>query len=501
MIVLVSSLFDFWITCYKHNDLDHLLLSQFVFTNMGFPKTSFSLLSFFILLSSSYATSRFTLQQGFSPNRQDDFVPGKIVEKTFSFLASSDGTSVEDLGHHAGFYSLPRSKSARMFYVFIESRNGAKDAPLMLWLTGGPRCASAFAMFRENGPFQINNDSSLSPSAYGWDKVSNMIFVDQCIGRGYSYSSDKNDIRTDEISVSNDLYDFMQAFLKEHPQFVKNDFYISGESYAGQYIPVLASRILEGNENKEGNTINLKGIAIGNGLINPRIQYPADIQFAVDNKLITKEDQTDINKLVPSCVDAIKTCENEGGDSCRTAYQCEKIVSSILSIAVNINYYNTKKKCEGPLCYDFSNVETLLNKQAVRDGFGVGNTEFVSCSNAMPNALNQYSMRNNDVYIPALLEGGIKVLIYAGEYDLICNWFGNSQWVHAMKWSGQEQFGASETVSFLVDGKTAGLLNSHGPLSFLKVNDSGHLVPMDQPKVALKMMVNWMQGNLNVGNI
>ncbi|XP_058755098.1 serine carboxypeptidase-like [Vicia villosa] len=110
-------------------------------------------------------------------------------------------------------------------------------------------------------------------------------------------------------------------------------------------------------------------------------------------------------------------------------------------------------------------------------------------------------MRNNDVYIPALLEDGIKVLIYAGEYDLICNWLGNSQWVHAMKWSGQEQFGASKTVSFLVDGKTAGLLNSYEPLSFLKENDAGHLVPMDQPKVALKMLVNWMQGNLNEGNI
>ncbi|XP_058755087.1 serine carboxypeptidase-like 48 [Vicia villosa] len=327
-----------------------MLLSQFVFTNMGFPKTSFSLLSFFILLSSSYATSRFTLQQGFpsttkfSPNQQGDFVPGKIVEKTFSFLTSSDGTSVEDLGHHAGFYSLLRSKSARMFYVFIESRNGAKDTPLMLWLTGGPRCASAFAMFRENGPFQINNDPSLSPSAYGWDKVSNMIFVDQCIGIGDSGSSDKNDICTDEISVSNDLYDFMQAILKEHPQFVKNDFYVAGESYAGQLIPALASRILEGNKNKEGNTINLKGIAIGNGLINPRIQYPTNIQFAVDNKLITKEDQTDINKLVLSCVDAIQTCENEGGDSCKTALnQCNQKLPKIQSIAGNVNPYASER--------------------------------------------------------------------------------------------------------------------------------------------------------------
>ena len=50
----------------------------------------------------------------------------------------------------------------------------------------------------------------------------------------------------------------LQAFFKEHPQFVKNDFYITGESYAGHYIPALASRVHRGNKNKEGTHINLK---------------------------------------------------------------------------------------------------------------------------------------------------------------------------------------------------------------------------------------------------
>lgn len=110
---------------------------------MGFSKTSLSLFLFFILVSSSYATSRITHQQRFpsttkfSPNQRaekliksfnlfpkepvniihgdssvdDHFVPGKIVEKKFSFFGDSDEPSVDDLGHHAGYYSL--SKSAR----------------------------------------------------------------------------------------------------------------------------------------------------------------------------------------------------------------------------------------------------------------------------------------------------------------------------------------------------------------------------------------------------
>lgn len=113
---------------------------------MGFTKTSLVLFLFFILLCPSYASSRFTLQQrlpsttNFSPNQQaeqlkrsfnlfpkdpanvhgeypiDDFVPGKIIEKKFSLFDDSSGApSIENLGHNAGYYSLPLSKSARYY--------------------------------------------------------------------------------------------------------------------------------------------------------------------------------------------------------------------------------------------------------------------------------------------------------------------------------------------------------------------------------------------------
>lgn len=65
-----------------------------------------------------------------------------------------------------------------------------------------------------------------------------------------------------------------------------------------------------------------------------------------------------------------------------------------------------------------------------------------------------------------------------------------------MEWSGQKQFVAAPTSSFSVDGVEAGLHKGHGPLTFLKVHDAGHMVPMDQPKASLEMLTRWMQGNL-----
>ena len=130
-----------------------------------------------------------------------------------------------------------------------------------------------------------------------------------------------------------------QAFFKQHPEYAKNNFYITGESYAGHYIPALASRVLQGNKNKEGTYINLKvrpkihqilatqlcpwfgfdwqnihiidqGLAIGNGLTNPGIQYKAYPDYALDMKVISQSDYNTLQKSVADCDKALKPCGN-----------------------------------------------------------------------------------------------------------------------------------------------------------------------------------------------
>ncbi|KAK2370895.1 serine carboxypeptidase [Trifolium repens] len=464
-------------TCSKNNDTPLSLQAKNLIRGLNlFPKHSINI-----------------------PKNVPHFVHGNIVEKKFTFPGFVDsGPSVEELGHHAGYYSLPHSKAARMFYFFFESRNN-KDDPVVIWLTGGPGCSSDLALFYENGPFQFskdNNNFSLVWNEYGWDAASNIIFVDQPIGTGFSYTTDDSDIRHDENEISNDLYDFLQAFFKEHRQFAKNDFYITGESYAGHYIPAFASRVHQGNKAKEGIHINLKGFAIGNGLTNPEIQYSAYTDYALDNGLINKNEYDDLNKLIPPCQKAIEDCGTEGGEACKTSrINCFKIFDQISDIVGDINIYDIRKK-SGDLSYDFTKMETFLNLKTVKEALGVGDLLFVFCNDIVHTAMMDDWMKNLEVGIPALLEDGIKLLVYAGEYDLICNWLGNSRWVDAMQWSGQKEFNSSVATPYLVDSEEAGTLKSHGPLAFLKVKQAGHMVPMDQPKAALQMLKDWMQGKL-----
>ncbi|KAJ3693898.1 hypothetical protein LUZ60_009378 [Juncus effusus] len=422
-----------------------------------------------------------------------------LVEREFDlFSSSSSGStpSLGELGHHAGYYKLPNTNDARMFYLFFESRHSKED-PVVIWLTGGPGCSSELAVFYENGPYTILKNLSLVWNDFGWDKASNLLYVDQPTGTGFSYSSDERDIRHDETGVSNDLYDFLQEFFAKHPEYAKNDFYITGESYAGHYVPALASRVHQGNKAREGIQINLKGFAIGNGLTNPEIQYKAYTDYAMEMQLIEKSDYDRINKLYPECQLATKLCGTSGKITCTAAYMiCNSIFNSIMKVMGNKNYYDIRKDCVGRMCYDFSDMEKFLNQKTVRAALGVGDLDFVSCSTSVYQAMVTDWMKNLEVGIPALLEDGIKLLVYAGEYDLICNWLGNSKWVHAMEWSGQNDFTTTQEASFMVDGKEAGVLKSHGALSFLKVHNAGHMVPMDQPKAALEMLTRWTQDKL-----
>ncbi|CAN1182128.1 Serine carboxypeptidase-like 48 [Linum perenne] len=424
-----------------------------------------------------------------------------ISERQFNLnvTGAAPGPSIQQFGHYAGYYSLPSTKGAKMFYFFFESRVNKTDAPVVIWLTGGPGCASELALFYENGPFQIKEDMSLVWNDFGWDQASNILYVDQPTGTGFSYTTDDSDIRHNEVGVSNDMYNFLQEFFKGHPKYAANDFFITGESYAGHYIPALASRIYKGNTNKEGIHVNLKGFAIGNGLTDPAFQYKAYPEYALAAKLISKSDHDSIvSQLVPPCESAISAC-SQGQDACIDAFStCNRIFNSILNIAGSINYYDIRKQCQGSLCYDFSRMETFLSDDKVKSALGVKDIDFVSCSSQVYDAMVGDWMQDYEVGIPALLESGIKVLIYAGEYDLICNWVGNSNWVNGMKWSGQKKFQSAQTVPFVAGNTKSGELKSYGPLAFLKVYNAGHMVPMDQPKAALQMLEGWMQGKLSL---
>ena len=94
-----------------------------------------------------------------------------------------------------------------------------------------------------------------------------MILLVRQAGVSYSYSTNPADYNTNDFITADDNYHALQNFFTEKfPELASNAFLVSGESYGGIYVPTLTVRILQGNSAGSGQSINLKGFVVGNGV-------------------------------------------------------------------------------------------------------------------------------------------------------------------------------------------------------------------------------------------
>lgn len=162
--------------------------------------------------------------------------------------------------YNAGFIQV--RKDSDIFYWQFDSRSNPSTDPLVIWLNGGPGCSSLTGLFAENGPFSVQDDLTLLSNPYSWNNSTNMLYVDQPVGTGYSRVG-FDEFTHNETQIANDFWEFLTGFYKTFPQFKGRDLFITGESYAGHYIPAIAAKIVAENH----ADIVLKGVAIGNGLV------------------------------------------------------------------------------------------------------------------------------------------------------------------------------------------------------------------------------------------
>jgi carboxypeptidase C (cathepsin A) len=402
----------------------------------------------------------------------------------------------------AGYFQLSRrhTDKAEMFYFFFEARNNSDTAPLAIWLTGGPGCSSELAVFKENGPYSINSDGEVEERKYAWDVEANMIFVDSPLNVGFSYSEDPDDRVTTEEGVAGDLLDFLEEFQKARPHLANRDFYVTGESYAGHYVPAVAAHIYRTNQNKDPSArINLKGIAIGNGLTDPGNQYGSYAPFAEAKGLISSGSSKAIQLTWPICKAGIAMCNSGVPLTCDLSlYYCQATqFAPIVAMSDNANIYDIRKKCVGPLCYDFSQVDDYLNRPDVRKKLGVPKGRAWQECNMNVNAefMGDF-MRSYAAEVTYLLESGLPVLIYSGLEDLICNSLSQHWWTSALEWHGHDAFNAASKEDWRVDGDLAGFIRRAKHFANVEILDAGHMVPMDQPKRMLSLFGDFVRGHL-----
>ncbi|KAJ8625102.1 hypothetical protein MRB53_033632 [Persea americana] len=130
----------------------------------------------------------------------------------------------------------------------------------------GPGCSSlGYGAMEELGPFRVKSDGkTLYSNDYAWNNVANVLFLESPAGVGFSYSNTTSDYDSSgDKRSARDACTFLINRLQRFSQYKTRDFYITGESYGGHYVPQLAYTILYHNKkNAKQTVINLKGIAI-----------------------------------------------------------------------------------------------------------------------------------------------------------------------------------------------------------------------------------------------
>jgi len=442
--------------------------------------------------------------------------------------------------NYAGFIAFgdkEQNNAGNFFFWLHKQRNKVNDKKsnqkLAIWLNGGPGCSSMVGQLWENGPFTIHNadevdisSSSSSDSSnnddissfylkfneFSWNEVADVIYIEQPVRTGYSMASNHSTIIDNEYKVATDFYLFLVEFITIFPEYQSSvDIYISGESYAGFYIPYIAEHIVRTQETMDTTNpkyINIQGVAIGNGAIDDAIQFASYSEYAYTHGLIPLGAKSYIDDQYVRCMD--RTASQYGTSN---NIECNTM-SAVLDAAGKPNEYNTATfvgydniiKPGGPF-FRFFNNEKVQEALHVR-GYNLPGINFQPekgytastnyyappkwevCNDAINSALKG---THPNTAVPSLqyLVTKIKVLLYSGEFDLNCNTLGTLHVLEAHSWNSKRWNSASRSL-WKFNNDVAGEHFSLYNLSFLIVRNSGHLLPMDLPANALDMITRFM---------
>jgi len=117
-----------------------------------------------------------------------------------------------------------------------------------------------------------SGETTFHKNEWSWNTAANVLYIESPAGVGYSYCGNKADCTFNDDTSAQDNLTAVLAWYQKFPEFKANDLYISGESYAGIYVPYLTNQIDQYNTLNAGNPSvfkpNLKGFAVGNGVTN-----------------------------------------------------------------------------------------------------------------------------------------------------------------------------------------------------------------------------------------
>lgn len=433
-----------------------------------------------------------------------------------------DGIPFEVPTTWAGNLPIPSDKdeSRKLFFWLWPSESDRGKDDLAIWLNGGPGCSSLDGALQENGPIRLVHGSmdKVERNPYAWNKLSHVMWVSNPVGVGFTEG--KPDIVGME-GLADEFYGFLVQFFEAFPELKGKRLWLTGESYAGKYIPYIAHKIYSEDGAKDAG-INLQGIAMNDPLFSTNFlgeEAPA-FEYLERYKDVMRVNESTVKAVrkkaakygvddyvakhlqypakghfyVPdqfNLSDSVWTEVNKAGTE---ASKCFNPYEIRPDCAYNTDPLGIPLDTQKPHKHNFINAHPGLKKALNVDP----NRTWTECTfgTVFKGKQSDDSTPPDRSVLPKVIEKSQRAVIQHGTYDLVLIANGTALAIQNMTWAGKMGFENPPDQELRVNGKKHGSFGIERGLTFALIDRSGHMIPEFKPRTAFKMQ-KYLLGQLN----
>ncbi|KAI0092879.1 alpha/beta-hydrolase [Irpex rosettiformis] len=442
-----------------------------------------------------------------NPRASDFFVDGKsIPEMNFDIGPS-----------YAGLLPINNAtdETRQLFFWFFPPGPLGSADDLIFWTNGGPGCSSLEGTLQENGPFSWSwGRAKPSINEFSWTNLSSVLYVEQPVGTGFSQGV-PNIKNEEDLAVQ--VIGFMQQFLEVFSELKEKNLYLTGESYAGMYVPYIANHIYS---HPGELALNLKGIWVNDGSIGEDsvLMDMPTVNFVNKYKSVFNLNSSfmaHLNSRGAACgytdysAQHVKYPPSKRilplpGNAIEAVEGCD-LQSQIFAAALEVNpaFDIYRIFDQYPVAFDplgfpgsFAEVEispVYFDREDVKKAIHAPlNVTWTECSEnsvfAGPDGQDQSAP--SYTVLPNVIEKSERTVLVHGLADFLIMAEGTRAVIQNITWNGKQGFQTPiQDESFIVPGMgVMGNMHFERGLAYYEVALSGHMVAQFSPKAAFHIM-------------
>ncbi|KAI1342502.1 carboxypeptidase [Xylariaceae sp. FL0016] len=460
-----------------------------------------------------------------------------LTSATAPFAVNGSGIPLVDFDigeSYAGTLSIDSNSNNtnQLWFWFFPSDNPDAGDEITIWLNGGPGCSSLDGLLQEHGPFLWQSGTyAPQPNPFSWTNLTNMVYVDQPIGTGFSPAAKGAPAKiNNEVDVGREFSGFWKNFMTTF-NMTGRKVYLTGESYAGQYIPYIAEYMLEQNNtdyyNVAGIQINDPSIA-GDGVL---IEAPAVTHLNNYANVFALNESTmaSVNQKAEDCgyfawMEEALTFPPAGKftspNNSRDCDVWDDVVEAAIYVNPCFNVYHLTDFC--PFLWDELGFPSLangpnnyFNRSDVQEALHAPPTDYVICGDDTLFPLGDRSAPSSYTALPYVVERTNNVIVGSGMLDYLLLTNGTLAALNNMTWNGAQGFSKAPTDKFFVPydpslalvvqettqqpipatpvglvggGGTMGVTLTERGLTWVTVDLAGHEIPQYAPGAAYRQL-------------